>query len=301
MAEIKNGSEIQENGTNQIKGYRIAIGVLAVALVALSALYFSIHKQQKDDYAVLTIERDTIKVNLAEIINEFDALETSNEALKVTLEQERNRADSLFSKLKSERAINYAKIKKYDNEVVKLRGLVSSYLAQIDSLNNLNKALLDENVAYKKDLAETSQRADEAERLAKELDAKVRAGALLVANNISITPINKKGRTISRIKRAAQISINFTVAANKLTTPGQTEIYARVTSPDGYVVATEAVPSIMVDGKKTTYTASRVVDYQNADLSVNIFYTGEGFTAGVYDVVLYNDEAVIGTTKLDIR
>ncbi len=301
MAEIKNGSEIQENGTNQIKGYRIAIGVLAVALVALSALYFSIHKQQKDDYAVLTIERDTIKVNLAEIINEFDALETSNEALKVTLEQERNRADSLFSKLKSERAINYAKIKKYDNEVVKLRGLVSSYLAQIDSLNNLNKALLDENVAYKKDLAETSQRADEAERLAKELDAKVRAGALLVANNISITPINKKGRTISRIKRAAQISINFTAAANKLTTPGQTEIYARVTSPDGYVVATEAVPSIMVDGKKTTYTASRVVDYQNADLSVNIFYTGEGFTAGVYDVVLYNDEAVIGTTKLDIR
>ncbi len=302
MAEMNTGSEIQTPETEkQMKGYRIAVAILAVVLVAVSVLYFSIHSQQKSEYAVLLGERDAIKVNLSEIIGEFDQLETTNEALKLSLEAERNRADSLFNVLTNERSVNYAKIKRYNGEVATLRGLVSKYLAQIDSLNNLNKTLLDENVAYKKDLAETQRRADEAERLAKELDAKVRAGALLVANNITITPINKKGRTISRIKRAAQISINFTIAANKLTTPGNTEVYARVISPDGFVVATESLPSIMVDGQKTTYTASRKVDYRNADLPVNIFYSGNGFSAGVYEVVIYNENAVIGSTKLDIR
>lgn len=302
MAEIKNGESMETQGAEkQMKGYRIAVAILAVVLVALSVVYFSIHSQQKSEYAVLIVERDSIKGDLAGLLGEFDQLETENAELKLAMEIERNRADSIITALKKERSLNYAKIRRYDSEVRNLRDLVSSYLAQIDSLNNLNKILTEENVEYKKEIISTTQRAEEAERLAQELDEKVRQGALLVANNISITPINKRGRTISRIKRAAQISINFTVAANKLTAPGETEFFARVVSPEGYAVATEALPSIMVGGEKVTYTASRAVDYQNKDLAVNIFYVGEDFVAGVYEVEIYNENAVIGSTKLDIR
>ncbi len=301
MAEIMNGSDQNPETEKQMKGYRIAVAALAVVLVALSVLYFSIHSQQKSEYALLSSERDSIKENLTEILGEFDELETTNEELKLQMEVERNRTDSIITALKKERSLNYAKIRRYDNEVRTLRGLVSSYLAQIDSLNAVNKQLFDENVTVKQDLATSELRAEEAEKLAKELDAKVRAAAVLSANNISITSINKRGRTISRIKRATQISINFTVAANKLTAAGQTEMYARVVAPDGYVVAAESVPSITIKGEKVTYTASRAVDYQNTDLPVNIFFNGDDFVGGVYEVEIYNEGSLIGTTKLDVR
>ncbi len=285
----------------QMSGYRIAVAILAAVLVVLSVLYYNIHSQQQEEYAVLTGERDTIKKNLSEIVGKFEALETTNEDLQATLDAERQRTDSIITKLTEEKNLNYSKLRKYQNEVASLRSVMRGYLAQIDSLNNVSQELMTANVDMKKKVASSELRADEAEALAKRLEEQVRQGSRLVANGIEILPINKRGREISRIKRASQISINFTIAANSIAPFGATEIIACVTSPDGYVLTTEALPTFELNGQKTTYTASREVDYQNADLPVSIFFTGEGFVGGEYEVVLYNNGAAIGASKLYVK
>lgn len=90
-----------------------------------------------------------------------------------------------------------------------------------------------------------------------------------------------------RVKNAAACAWNFVLTANELATPGEKTIYVRITSPDGYVLTTEAMPTFDFEGERLSYSAMREVDYQNQDLDVGIFYNSTGFAAGTYTVQLF--------------
>lgn len=293
--------ESGDSGKKSLTGYRIVIGLLVVILGGISALYFNIHSQQESDYNLLVEDRNAVQENLTGIISDFDKLKTSNEELKVSMEIERHRADSIITQLKKERSFNYSKLKKYEKEVGTLRTIMRGYLQQIDSLNNLNQQLISENVGYKKQISNVELRAEEAEERARELDNKVKEGSKLRAEAIAILPLNAKGKEMSRAKRAERLSINFTVVPNELAAPGNKEIFARVTSPDGYVLTTEQLPTFDLNGEKLTYTASREVDYQNESLPVSIFFAGTGFVEGTYKVELYYSNYIIGSGEVALR
>ncbi len=289
------------NDDGGMKGYKIAIAILTVILVALSILYFSMHRQQQADYNLLQVDRDSIQSNLSTIITEFDELQVNNEEMQLSMDIERHRADSIITQLKRERSFNYTKLKQYEREVGTLRTIMRGYLQQIDSLNNLNQKLISENVSYKKQISTVELRAEVAEERAKELDNRVREGARLRAQSINITTLNDSGREVSRVKRAERLSVNFTLVPNELAAPGNKEIYVRITSPDGYVLTTEQIPTFTMNGEQMTYSASRSVDYQNTALPVSVFFAGSGFVEGIYKVELYNEDYLIGTSDVDLR
>ncbi len=290
-----------EEGENTIKGYRIVISILVVILTALSVLYFNIHHKQMADYELLTVDRDSIQSNLTTLIGEFDDLEIRNDSLQIVMSIERHRADSIINQLKRERSFNYAKLKQYEKEVGTLRTIMRGYLRQIDSLNSLNKQLIDENVSYRKQISTVELRAEMAEEQAQELKDRVRLGSVMRATTIAIQPINDRGRDVSRVRSANMLRVDFMLAANDLTIPGDKVIYARITSPDGYILTTDAIPTFEYEGEMLTYSASREVDYQNKELSVSIFFTGAGFTDGAYKVELYAEGHLIGQSQISLR
>lgn len=294
-------NEQGNNPEKSIRGYRIVIILLAVILAALSMLYFNIHRQQKADYALLQIDRDSIQSNLSHLMVDFDNLQVSNDSISANLSIERQRADSLMDRLKKERSWSYAKIKQYEKEVGTLQSLMRNYLRQIDSLNTLNKKLISENVSYRKEISSITQRAELAEEKAVELDNMVKAGSVLKARNITLTPLNAKSKEVSRVKNAARLRTDFMLAANELTTPGDKTIYVRIIAPDGYVLSTEGAPTFEFEGERLSYSSERTIDYQNQDVEVGIFYTGSGFTAGKYTVQLYADGRLIGSTEVALR
>ena len=51
-----------------IRGYRIVIIILAVILVALSVVYFNMHRQQQAEYALLEEDRTKIQGDLDSLI-----------------------------------------------------------------------------------------------------------------------------------------------------------------------------------------------------------------------------------------
>ncbi len=292
----------QEGGSNSsIRGYRIVVTILIVILTALSALYYNIHRQQMKDYDLLTVDRDSLQNNLSDIIVEFDELQINNDSLKLSMEIERHRADSIITQLKRERSFNYAKLKQYEKEVGTLRTIMRGYLKQIDSLNSLNKQLIDENVTYRKKISSVELRAEAAEEKAQELSNKVTQGSILRARDISIVALNNRDREVSRMKSAARLRFDFTLAANELTTPGNKTIYVRLTAPDGYILTTNDVPTFEFEGQDVNYTVSRDVEYQNQDLDVSIFYAGSGFTAGAYKVELYGEGRLIGSREIILK
>ena len=287
---------------NSIRGYRIVIIILSVILVALSALYYGIHRQQMRDNELLQADRDSIQSDLGRLMTDYDNLQISNDSISANLTIERERADSLMTRLKKERSWNLAKIKQYEKEVGTLRSIMKSYVRQIDSLNTLNKKLIKENVSYRKEISSANLRAEMAEEKAAELDNKVRIGAVLRARDISLTALNVNSREVTRVKNASRQRVDFVLSANELAEPGNKAIYVRITSPDGYVLTTEEMPTFEFEGERLSYSAMREVEYDNTkDLDVGIFYTSKGFTAGTYRIQLYCEGRLIGQAEIAMR
>ena len=284
-----------------IRGYRIVIIILSVILVAISALYFGIHRQQMLDNELLRADRDSIQNDLGRLMEDYDNLHVANDSISASLDIERGRADSLMNQLRKERRWSLAKIKQYEKEVGTLRTVMRGYLHQIDSLNSLNQKLITENISYRKEISSATLRAEMAEEKAAELDNKVRAGAVIKARGIRLTGHNARNKEVSRIRNAERVRVDFVLTANELTTPGNKAVYMRLTSPDGYVLTTEAMPTFEYEGERLSYSAMREVDYQNQDLEVGIYFDSSGFAAGTYLVQLYCDGYMIGSAEIAMR
>ena len=144
-------------------------------------------------------------------MTDYDNLQISNDSISANLTLERERADSLMTRLKKERSWNLAKIKQYEKEVGTLRTIMRGYVRQIDSLNTLNKKLIKENVGFRKEISSANLRAEMAEEKAAELDNKVRIGAVLRARDISLAALNNNSRDVSRIphRRTSRLSPAF--------------------------------------------------------------------------------------------
>ena len=289
--------EQQPKADSAIRGYRIVIGLLSVILVAISILYFSIHRQQMVDNELLAADRDSIQNDLKELIVEYDDLKYQNDSIAVNLE----RANELVEQLKQERRWNYNKLKQYEKELGTLRTVMMGYIKQIDSLNTLNKKLITENVGYRKEISTANLRADMAEERTAELENKVKAGAVIRARDIRLVPLNKSSKEVTRVKKAERMRVDFVLSANELATPGNKAVYARIIAPDGFPLTTDKAPTFTFEGEQLNYSAAREVEYQNEDLAVGIFFDQSGFQTGTYQVELYMDGRMIGTTEQALR
>ncbi len=292
----------QEDGGNKsIRGYRVVIIILSVILVALSVLYFSIHREQMMDNQLLQSDRDSIQNDLGRLMVDYDGLQSTNDTITANLNVERGRADSLMGRLKKERSWNLHKIREYQSQVKLLRSIAEGYVHQIDSLNTLNKKLITQNITYRKEISTAQLRAEVAEEKAAELDNMVRAGSVIKARDIRLVALNRRDNDVSRVKRADRLRTDFVLSANELAIPGNKTLYVRITSPEGYPLTTEDMPTFDFEGERLGYSASRDVDYQNQDLEIGIFYNSSGFVAGTYKIEIYCDGYLIGATEVTMK
>ena len=280
-----------------VRGYRIVIIILAVILVALSVVYFNMHRQQQAEYALLEEDRTKIQGDLDSLIVSFDDLKIQNDSIAANLEE----ANQLMEQLKNERRLNYAKIRAYEKEVGTLRTVMQGYIRQIDSLNNINQQLTRENISYKKEISTAQLRAEMAEERAEELNNKVRVGAVIRARSITMQALSNRGKEVTRVKNAQRLYLDFALAANELAEPGNKAIYACVTSPEGYLIANNSASTFTFEGEQKVYSAMREVDYECADLPVGIYVDGSGFTPGTYRIELYVEGRLAGTAEVAMR
>ena len=289
--------EEQQVDNKAVRGYRIVIIILAVILVALSVVYFNMHREQAAEYALLEEDRTKIQGDFDSLIVSFDDLKIQNDSIAASLEE----ANQIMEQLKNERRLNYAKIRAYEKEVGTLRTVMQGYIRQIDSLNNINQKLTKENVSDKKQISTQKLRAEMAEERAEELNNKVRAGAVIRARSITLKTLNNKGKEVTRVKMAARLYVDFALSANDLAEPGNRPVYVCITSPEGYLIANADAATFSFEGEPKVYSAMREVDYDCSDLGVGIYVNGNGFTAGTYHVEIYVDGRLAGANDIALR
>lgn len=300
-----NGSDENPSDDSQkvLKGYRIIIIVLIAILGLLTFQHFRVTADIKENYR---IERDTLNNQISSLISEMDEITATNDSvnneLRANIILERDKADSLMTKLRNERNINHSKLRKYEKELGTLRTVMRHYVHQLDSLNTINKELTAQNTRYRKQVAEETKRANIAEERAAEMSSQIRRGSIVKARGINLLAFNSGGSSVKRAARASQLRTDLVLSANELTEPGMRNVYVRITGPDGTVLS--GGPDCMMDfeGDAISYSAMREVDYQNQDLDVSIYYRSSVELAmGEYRVDVYMDGYYIGAGELVLR
>jgi hypothetical protein len=280
--------------------------VIIVALVAICAILYWKYSDEKQQSQViqtqLNQEKDSIESNLNNLYSDYTNLESSNDSINKELAVERGKIQGLISQIKREKAISYQQIKDYQAELGSLRSIMKSYISQIDSLNTLNQSLIAENVKVREESSMTKMANKELSTKNEELSTKVQKGSIIKARDVVSTPINSRGKEVTRARRVEKIKVCFTLVENEIAKAGLRDAFVRITGPDKFVLAKSETDQFEFQGEKIVYSAKREVDYQNKDVDLCIFYDNNGdLLVGSYDVAVFIDGIQIGQSQFLVK
>jgi len=216
---------------------------------------------------------------------------------------ERQRGQNLIEELQTTQATNLARIREYERELASLRGVLRSFIVQIDSLNARNLELTRENIEHRRRVAqmETSVQQLETERAS--LEERVNIASRLEATAIKAEGLNPSGRATDRSSRASQIQVCFTIERNVTAPVGMKTIYLRIERPDGQLLMHSRDNVFNHEGSLINFSASRTIEYGGENTNVCIFYDvdiGE-LIGGEYVADIFANDFHIGSHKFRLK
>ena len=281
--------------------------LLFISTVTLGWLYYSSQNQVKIVYVELNktkTEKASIKKELEDMLKQYDDLKTNNEQLNAQIEEQKAKIQDLMEKLDKTKKASYWEIHKYKKELETLRKILKSYVAQVDSLNTLNKQLMQENKIVKTNYKKVVSEKENLENIKNELEQKVDIAKTLRAINFNITGLNKRGKPNNRAKKVKKIQICFTLAENKVVEPGNKIVYLRIARPDGSIITSSEYDLFEFEGNKIAYTAKREIEYKNKDTNVCLYWTNEAnekLIKGTYYADIFIEGKNVGTTTFKLK
>lgn len=276
-------------------------GLLVVLIVVLGWLLYD-RKQEAIKLEEVTSEKFQLIREFEDLSTEYDSLRTDNDSMNVQLEARQEEIDDLIEELHRTRINNNATINEYRRELGTLRDVLKSYIVQVDSLNQDNIRLREENVQARQQVARFETELHEERQVKEELTARVELGSQLTIENLIASPITRRGRETSRMWRIEQVQVCFTLRRNAIAEPGMKTMYIRIKRPDNLVLASSAENVMLVDEEPTVYTASRDINYENVDIDACIYYDDDGsLISGDYEVEVFTDGYRVGFTEFSLR
>ncbi|PIQ15697.1 MAG: hypothetical protein COW67_06945 [Flavobacteriales bacterium CG18_big_fil_WC_8_21_14_2_50_32_9] len=255
-------------------------------------------------YTEVSTERNQIQTELEEMLAKYEALETDNQELSAELATEKEKIEELLKKAKGKDWT----IHQLKKETESLRKIMQGFVVQIDSLNQLNNKLTEENKVVKTKLTDEQQKTKELVDKNENLSGIVTVASYLKTQGLTASGIKVKsdntGKESDRAKKIDKIRTSFTLQKNTITIPGKKWIYVRILTPDGRVLSEKTDDSNKFDfnGVRGLYSAKKEIDYKNDDMSVTIdWLKTDEFPVGEYNVEVYADGVDIGKTKFSLK
>jgi hypothetical protein len=281
------------------------VGLLVVVLAVAIYLLLDTRKNLNlvsEDLAIKTeyfrIERDSLEGELRNIYFEYDSLETDNLELQVEMSEQQQKIDRLIAI----QADDAYKIKMYKREMETLRTVLRSYIVQIDSLNMQNQELMAENKQLKNTSRRLSTEKEQLEEEKEQLEEIKDLATTLQASQLNLVLLNKRDKESSRIRSAVKVRVDFVLRANKVTPAGEKAIYLRIIRPDQVLLGSPDLLMFEVGEEQLPASATRVVNYENEDLPVSIFWTNDGeIVPGEHSVELYAEGKLIGSSSFVLK
>ena len=275
----------------------VAVIVLLIAGVAYLAYNLNQEKQvNKDMQELAVLEKQEMENEYQQFADQYSEMKTriNNDSIINQLTREQEHTKQLLEELRQTKANDAAEITRLKKELATVRAVLRSYVLQIDSLNQLNAELMDENNRVRSELEYTNQQNMALASSNMTLSEKVAIASQLNATNISLTPLNKKGKNNKHMKKARSLLVSFNIARNVTAANGTREIFIRVTNPMGEVL--NGGGSFTYENRQLAYTMKRTIDYSGEETSITATWTvNETLPGGSYNVSIFADGNMIGS------
>ncbi|MDR2843520.1 MAG: hypothetical protein LBV57_02605 [Candidatus Symbiothrix sp.] len=286
------------------QGIWIGIVIVLILMVA-SAVYYIF--QQKAEFTDLVEQSELYKEELADEYNDLSIqyegykLQINNDSLVAQLETEQLKVQRLQDELRTVKATDAKRINELKKELETLRKIMRGYVAQIDSLDRLNKQLTKENRQVSAKYQEASQTVSQLTQEKEQLIETVQIASKLDASNISVTGLTNKNKATDKIKKMDKLEIRFTIHKNITATSGEKTIYIRIQKPDDDVLVKNSANLFTYENKKIHFSEKRTIEYTGEETQMSIFWQVEEFLApGTYRVDIFADGNLIGRKSFQL-
>lgn len=279
----------------------ITIAALSVILIALFIFFMIERAENKEHIAAIHQEKTELEMELTDLSHNYDELKTSNDTLNEKLLQEQEKIATLLDKMKKFRDNSYAEINRYKKEIGTLKTVLRSYVVQIDSLNQLNQKLAQENTEVRKQMTWVRERNQKLENQQKDMKEVIARASALKAENFIVYPVNKKDKEINW-KKCFNLKAEFVITKNITAKRGEKTIYLRLKRPDDKVIAFSDKSFFKYQNVSLTYSAKREITYEGERLEMAIYWPNDGsLVKGKYTAELFCDNENIGTTEFFLK
>lgn len=260
--------------------------------------------EHKQIMSSLNAEKDSIQVELNQMVQNYDSLKTDNDTINSQLFVAQTKVKDLLLEVGQVKKASYEQIERYREEVGSLRRIMRNYIVQVDSLNRRNKELMEENAQVKQEYAQIENQKKKLEKEKERLSQRVEKAATLEAKSLVAYGINSRGNDVNNSKKAEKIQVNFTLGKNITAKRGAKNIYIRIQRPDQILLMKSKNDLFRFEDLRIPYSAMREVTYEGNDLPVNIFWDNndeQALIPGEYTVDVFADGSNIGTTKFSFK
>ena len=299
-------SEEKKEANEINKMSMLVVAVIVLLVIAGGAGYYIVHQQQEMNDLVesFDLEKQSLEDEYNELSLQYEGYKFSvgNDSLVALLSTEQAKVQRLLEELRTVKATNAREISRLKKELATLRKIMRNYVMQIDSLNRANEALKEENKQVVKKYQQASSTAATLKKEKEKLTERVTLASRLDATDISVTPVNARGKAQKRIKRMQQFVVNFKIAKNITAPVGEKTIYVRILKPDDDVLVKNRSNLFSFEGKEINYSMKKIIEYEGEEVAVTLYWDIEEFLSpGTYRVDIFADGNHIGKKSFTLE
>lgn len=279
---------------------KVLAGIIVALIAVVGYLAYSLSEERqvnKDMLELAALEKVEMENEYQEFANQYSEMKNriNNDSIVAQLTREQQRTQELLEELKRTKANDAAEITRLKKELATVRAILRQYVIQIDSLNQVNAALMDENSRVRGQLEASTQQNQALASSNMSLTEKVAIASQLNATNIRLTPLNKRDKDNKHMKKARKLDVSFVISRNVTAANGQRDIYVRITTPPNGEVLNSG-GTFAYENRQLAYSAKKTVEYTGQETPMNVVWNvNETLTGGTYTVSIFADGQMIGS------
>ena len=221
-----------------------------------------------------------LKKDFKNMLATYDKLIAKDASKADSLNKQKSEIQMLLGKLEANKKLSASQLYRFKKENETLRGIMRSYVMQIDSLNTINYGLNKDLEDKTTKLNETSTERDEYKKAVEEKTEQIKKGSKLKAYNFVSEALrmklNNTTEATDRAKKTVQIRSSFTISENSLSSQWKKTVYLQITGPNGETLKSRGNNTIDTESGSVLYSDKKEIDYQNQSVDLTIYYDLQG-------------------------
>ncbi|MDD3161521.1 MAG: hypothetical protein PHX49_06295 [Bacteroidales bacterium] len=298
---------MSENEKKPGKNFKLLIGIIvALVLIVAGAVTWIVIQSTKitEMTEMFDLEKEELTDEYSQLAVQYEGYElnVNNDSIIELFEAEKMKVQRLREELRTVKSTNTSRISELKKELATVRGVLKTYIAQVDSLNKKNSQLQEENQVVTRKFHEARSNANQLSKEKEQLSERVTMASQLDATNIIIKSVNKKGKDEKKVSKVTQLNISFIITKNITAPTGEKSIYVRIAKPDDDVLVKSAGNVFMYENKNIAYSIRKDIEYSGEEQSVTVYWKVEEFLeAGSYRVDIFADGNLIGKKSFSME